>query len=154
MAFVRGDAAARFLDLLAEPDFLKVVVMIAQVPKIVSAHATGPDGSIRIDMRADPTGVALDDLIFLVQNALDELLVLDSDCFRELSHARKALALDKGDESIDSLRIILRTRGDAQTNSVQFHSWLCNFRNELIRARFVGVSNQFIQMANAEHGNH
>src|SRR5947207_12142609 len=66
------DAPARFFDLLAEPNFLEVVVMVAQVAEIVCSHAAGPDGTVRVNVGAHPARIAFNNLVFLVENALDQ----------------------------------------------------------------------------------
>src|SRR5215469_16984974 len=52
VTFVRGDAAARFLDLFAEPDFLEIVMMVAQIAEVVGAHTAGPDRPVGVNVRA------------------------------------------------------------------------------------------------------
>src|SRR5260370_23449141 len=42
VTFPGGDATANFLDFLAEPDFLEIVVVVTQITAIVGAHAAGP----------------------------------------------------------------------------------------------------------------
>ncbi len=78
MTFPCGDAPAYFLDFVAEPNLLEVVVVIAQIAEIIGAHAARPDRSIGIDLGAYPAGITVDDLIFLVQNAFDQLVVFHS----------------------------------------------------------------------------
>src|SRR5229473_1798425 len=88
------DAPAHFLDFVAEPNLLEIVVVVAQIAEIIGSHAARPHGPIGIDLGAYPAGIAVDDLIFLVQNALDQLVVLHSKCLGDLGHTRELLTFD------------------------------------------------------------
>src|SRR5579859_4849037 len=137
-----GNAPARFLDLFSEPNLLEIVVMIAQVAEIIRAHATRPDGSVRVNLGAYPARIAFNDLVFLVEYALDKLVVFHANRFSDLGHAAELLALDEGNQPIDRFRVSLSVRRDRQAYRVQFHARLRDFRDELIRAGFVRIGDQ------------
>ncbi len=81
------DAPPYFLDLVAEPDGAEIVVVIAQVAEFVGAHAARPYGPVAVDVAAGPAGVTRNYLIFLIQNALDQLVILDAERLGDLRDA-------------------------------------------------------------------
>src|SRR5437879_9401868 len=154
MTLLGGNAPAHFFDFFAEPDLLEIVVIVAQIPKIIGSHAARPDGAVGIDLRAHPSGIAVNDLVFLLENTLDQFVVLHANRLGDLGHAGKLFAFDIGNEPIDGLRISGGSRGNGQTDGIQLHARLGNFSDELIGAGLIGVRDEFVQVANAEYGDH
>ena len=101
VTFLGSDAPAHFLDLVAEPDLLEIVVMIAEITEIVGPHTTRPDGAIGIDLRTHPAGVTVDDLVLLFENALDQLVVLYANCLSNFGDTRELFTLDIGNQPVD-----------------------------------------------------
>jgi hypothetical protein len=69
-----------------------------------------------------------------------------------MRHAFVLLAVDVGDELVDGGGVVFRAGRDGQADGVQFHPRLGDFGDELVGARLVGVGDEFVQMADAEHG--
>src|SRR5260370_7291269 len=118
MTLSGGDAPAYFLDFVAEPDFLEIVVVVPQIAEIIGTHATGPDSPIGIDMRTYPAGVTIDDLIFFVQDALDQLVVFHTKRFGDLGHASELLTLDIDNDPIDRLLANFHATRDMQAHRI------------------------------------
>ena len=47
--------------------------VVAQIAQIVGADAAGPDRAVGVNLGAGPAGIAVDDLILLLQDSLDSL---------------------------------------------------------------------------------
>ena len=84
MTLLGRDTLAYFLDLLAKPDFLEIVVVVPQIAEVVGTHTAGPNRPVSVYLGADPASVTVDHLVLFLQNALNKLVVFDPEGFRNL----------------------------------------------------------------------
>src|SRR2546423_4900339 len=146
MTFLGRDAATYLFYPPGEPNPLKIVVVFAEISQIIGPNATGPDGSIGIDLGTAPARVTIDDLIFFLQNAFDQFVILNAESLGKSRHSAETFSFHMRNKAINRFRIFLGAWCDRQTDGVELNSLFSDLADELIGAGLVGVSGDVIEM--------
>src|SRR5205085_8482661 len=107
--------------------------MLAKVSHRLGAYATGPNITIRRDLRRSDPCHARNHLSLLAQGSLHQLVVLKPEGLSDFGQPGQLLIAQTLEQRVDGQRVALYGGGDAETHRVELHAFLGDLRDERVR---------------------